>query len=78
MSFRTQVRKLKLVARIEPERIKNNRNRLFDLHKKLRQLTFFDPACGNFLMIAYRELRLLELAVLRASRDPASNPSPFR
>jgi hypothetical protein len=56
----------------EFERIKNNRNRLFDFHKKLRQLTFFDPACGcgNFLVIAYRELRLLELAVLRASRDP--------
>ncbi|MEP6965623.1 MAG: DNA methyltransferase, partial [Polaromonas sp.] len=32
-------------------------------------LTFFDPACGcgNFLVISYRELRLLELEVLRAS-----------
>ncbi len=58
--------------REEFERIKNNRNRLFEFHKKLRQLTFFDPACGcgNFLVIAYRELRLLELDVLRASRDP--------
>ena len=34
--------------------------------EKLSQLTFFDPAagCGNFLLLAYRELRLLELAVL--------------
>jgi len=36
-------------------------------HEKLAGLTFFDPACGcgNFLIIAYRELRLLEIAVLR-------------
>ena len=51
----------------EFERVKNNRNRLFEFHKKLRSLTFFDPACGcgNFLVIAYRELRTLELEVLR-------------
>ena len=37
---------------------------------KLRSLTFFDPACGcgNFLVITYRELTLLELALLRAGR----------
>lgn len=36
-------------------------------HKKLAELTFLDPACGcgNFLVIAYRELRLLELEVLK-------------
>ena len=55
--------------RAEFERVKGNRNRLFDFHKKLRRLTFFDPACGcgNFLVISYRELRLLELDVLRAA-----------
>ncbi|MFN3543424.1 MAG: DNA methyltransferase [Thiobacillus sp.] len=53
----------------EFKRVKNNRNKLFELHKKLRTLTFFDPACGcgNFLVIAYRELRLLELEILRAA-----------
>ena len=53
----------------EFEKVKNNKNRLFEFHKKLRTLTFFDPACGcgNFLVISYRELRELELAVLRAS-----------
>jgi len=53
----------------EFEKVKGNKNRLFDFHKKLRTLTFFDPACGcgNFLVISYRELRELELAVLRAS-----------
>uniref|UniRef100_UPI003457FEB2 DNA methyltransferase n=1 Tax=Acidocella sp. TaxID=50710 RepID=UPI003457FEB2 len=41
---------------------------LESLHEKLGQLTFFDPACGcgNFLIIAYRELRQLELEILRA------------
>lgn len=35
--------------------------------KKLRQMRFFDPACGcgNFLIIAYRELRLLEIEVVK-------------
>ena len=34
-------------------------------------MTFFDPACGcgNFLIIAYRELRLLEIEVIRDIRD---------
>lgn len=55
----------------EFEQVRHNRNRLFEFHKKLRTLTFFDPACGcgNFLVVAYRELRLLELDVLRAARD---------
>ncbi len=55
----------------EFERVKGHRNKLFEFHKKLRQLTFFDPACGcgNFLVISYRELRELELKVLRADHD---------
>ncbi|MDP2827705.1 MAG: class I SAM-dependent DNA methyltransferase [Sulfuricellaceae bacterium] len=53
----------------EFEKIKKHKNKLFDFHKKLRALSFFDPACGcgNFLVVAYRELRLLELALLRAA-----------
>ncbi len=55
----------------EFDKVKRNRNRLFEFHQKLRSLSFFDPACGcgNFLVIAYRELRLLELEVLRASNE---------
>jgi len=61
--------------RAEFDKAKNNRNRLFEFHKKLRTLTFFDPACGcgNFLVISYRELRLLELQVLRASHELSGN-----
>ncbi|MBX9718176.1 MAG: N-6 DNA methylase, partial [Microbacteriaceae bacterium] len=37
-------------------------------HDKLARLTFLDPACGsgNFLIVAYRELRRLELKVIEA------------
>jgi hypothetical protein len=51
----------------EFERTKNQPKRLTDFHQRLRNLTFLDPACGcgNFLVIAYRELRLLELAILK-------------
>ncbi|MBF0377598.1 MAG: class I SAM-dependent DNA methyltransferase [Desulfamplus sp.] len=52
----------------EFKKIKSNKNKLIEFHDKLRTLTFLDPACGcgNFLVITYRELRLLELDVLRA------------
>ncbi len=52
----------------EFEIIKTNKNKLPEFHKKLSQLKFLDPACGcgNFLVITYRELRLLEIEVLRA------------
>ncbi|MCA0430372.1 MAG: class I SAM-dependent DNA methyltransferase [Bacteroidetes bacterium] len=52
----------------EFESIKDNKNKLQEFHKKLSTLKFLDPACGcgNFLVITYRELRLLELEVLRS------------
>jgi hypothetical protein len=53
----------------EFDSIKDNKNKLPEFHKKLSTLKFLDPACGcgNFLIITYRELRLLELEILRAS-----------
>jgi hypothetical protein len=44
-----------------------NKKALEQFHQRLSTLCFLDPACGcgNFLVIAYRELRALELAVLR-------------
>ncbi len=46
-------------------------NRLVQFQEKLRRLKFLDPACGcgNFLVIAYRELRRLELDVLKLRHD---------
>ena len=48
---------------------KRSNKKLFELLKKISRLKFFDPACGcgNFLVIAYRELRLLELEILRSA-----------
>ena len=55
--------------RAEFDSVKGNKNQLFEFHKRLRELTFLDPACGcgNFLVIAYRTLRELELDVLQAA-----------
>lgn len=49
------------------EKIKKNKPKLQEFHKELSTLNFLDPACGsgNFLIIAYRELRLLELEILK-------------
>ncbi len=48
--------------------VKDNKSKLQEFHKKLSKLKFLDPACGcgNFLVITYRELRLLELEILRS------------
>lgn len=53
----------------EFDAVKGNKNKLPEFHKKISQLKFLDPACGcgNFLVITYRELRLLELEILRAT-----------
>ncbi len=52
--------------RAELQRIGNHEGKLKSFHIKLANLRFLDPACGcgNFLVIAYRELRLLELEVI--------------
>ncbi len=51
----------------EFEKAKNNTNQLRKLHDKISKLRFLDPACGcgNFLIIAYRELRLLEIDIVK-------------
>ena len=43
-------------------------------HDKIAALTFFDPACGagNFLVVAYREMRELERLLLREIHPPES------
>ena len=67
--------------RTEFDRLKARKDsrRLTEIRRfqaKLGSLKFFDPACGcgNFLIIAYRELRLLEIEVIREIRE-ATNAS---
>jgi len=52
--------------REEFEKVKSNLKKLKEFHHKLSALKFLDPACGsgNFLIITYRELRLLEVDIL--------------
>jgi hypothetical protein len=52
-----------------------NHNKLRALHGKISKLRFLDPACGcgNFLITAYRELRMIELAIVeKLLKDPAT------
>ena len=52
---------------IRGDRSTRRRARLDEFRERLTRLKFLDPACGcgNFLVIAYRELRLLELDLIR-------------
>ena len=54
-------------ARLASRKDSRRRADLLAFQKKLRGMRFFDPACGcgNFLIIAYRELRLLEIELLK-------------
>ena len=51
----------------EFNRIHKNPAKLNEFHERLARMSFFDPACGcgNFLVITYRELRKLELEILK-------------
>jgi hypothetical protein len=53
------------------ERAWDDKGQLTKLHNDLAKLRFLDPACGcgNFLIVAYRELRALELEILVRRRD---------
>ena len=52
-------------------RVRGNKSKLFEFHRKVRRMTLLDPACGcgNFLVTAYRELRVLELEILEVVRN---------
>jgi hypothetical protein len=56
--------------RLTERRDSGRRKALEAFHLRLSTLHFFDPACGcgNFLIITYRELRLLEIELLKALR----------
>lgn len=57
--------------------------RLAEFHDRIAALNFLDPACGsgNFLIVAYRELRRLEMKVLEAKAKHSTMvflPTDFR
>lgn len=51
----------------EFENAKSNKNKLEALLKRIWNIKLFDPACGsgNFLIIAYKELRKLEMVIFK-------------
>lgn len=55
---------------IEFDKAKHDKKKLEKFHEYLTTLKFLDPACGcgNFLVTSYRELRRLELKVLKKLR----------
>lgn len=50
----------------ELDRAENNKTKLEQLLERISKIKLFDPACGsgNFLIIAYKELRDLEIKIL--------------
>ncbi|MDP2060615.1 MAG: DNA methyltransferase [Flavobacteriaceae bacterium] len=50
-------------------------NQLRALLKRISKIKFFDPACGsgNFLIITYKEIRLLEILILEKITDLEGN-----
>ncbi|MDR2602722.1 MAG: hypothetical protein LBC53_09805, partial [Spirochaetaceae bacterium] len=52
---------------IKKQSTAGRRDKLAAFHEKIAALKFLDPACGcgNFLVISYRELRLLEIDVAK-------------
>ena len=51
----------------EFEKAKGNTRSLLALVKRISKIKFFDPACGsgNFLIITYKELRALEIEIIK-------------
>jgi hypothetical protein len=61
------------LEQIKADRSTRRRARLEEFQASLRRLRILDPACGcgNFLVLAYRELRLLEMQLITALQNDA-------
>ncbi|EPB6518401.1 DNA methyltransferase [Vibrio parahaemolyticus] len=55
----------------EFDKCNDNLNKLKKLQVRLSRIKFFDPACGsgNFLIITYKEIRELEIEILKRIRE---------
>jgi hypothetical protein len=56
---------------------KSNKKKLNELYDRLGKIRIFDPACGsgNFLIIAYKELRLFEIQLLKQLERLGKHPT---
>ncbi len=66
--------------RSELDGIRNDRRSLERFLRRLGSMRFLDPACGcgNFLVIAYRELRRLEMDVIQARYGATPDEADIR
>ena len=57
----------------EFEKVRGNGKKLNQLLSRIKKIKIFDPACGsgNFLIIAYKELRRLEMKIFEGSQTLA-------
>jgi len=64
----------------EFEKSKNSPKKLNELLYRLSKIKIFDPACGsgNFLIIAYKELRRLEIAIIHHLQELQKIASGFK
>ena len=55
----------------EFKKAKGDAKKLDRLYTKISKIKIFDPACGsgNFLIIAYKELRILEMKIIKARKQ---------
>lgn len=60
-------------------RVKDDAKKLNALMLRLSKIKFFDPACGsgNFLIIAYKSIRELEIQIWKRLRELGSTQLPF-
>lgn len=58
--------------RSQLEKAANNSRSLLNLKKRISKIRVFDPACGsgNFLVIAYKEMRAIEAEINKRLDDP--------
>lgn len=73
--IQSDVRRSQIIERNSLPKLNSNyQNKLLALHKRLCNLKIFDPACGsgNFLIIAYKEIRKLEVKILKEINSPFS------
>ena len=58
--------------RTKLEEAGNNQRMLLNLRKRIAKIRVFDPACGsgNFLVIAYKEMRAIEAEINKRRSDP--------
>ncbi len=61
----------------EFEKSKGNVKKLQNLIRRISKIKFFDPACGsgNFLIITYKEIRVLEIKILQSIIEVEKSPN---